>query len=213
MTGASQRSTKSIIFALLCGALCTSGCKPGTYNLDGGDQITVGKAFVDQRGCPMCHQSPNPSDGILSGQSTPRPGTNAFPANLTPDPTTGIGDWSDLEIIRAMRFGIDDGLEPLCPPMPHFDGSSAAWPFMTDLEANAIVAYLRSLPPVTRLDGGIPESTCPPLKPPPPPDLAPPPVVDMAIPFVLPDLGVPGDGGAAVPVDSGASTDGKASHD
>jgi hypothetical protein len=55
--------------------------------------------------------------------------------------------------------------------MPHF-GVDPSQPFMTDLEAGAIVAYLRSLLPVTRTDGGIPASKCPPLKPPPPVDMA-----------------------------------------
>jgi hypothetical protein len=77
-----------------------------------------------------------------------------------------------------MRYGFDNAEMPLCPPMPHFDGSDPSRPFMTDVEANAIVAYLRALPPVTR---SIPPSMCPPLKPPPP--------VDMAVPSTSsPDL-------------------------
>jgi hypothetical protein len=47
--------------------------------------------------------------------------------------------------------------------MPRFDGSDPAQPAMTDVEANAIVAYLRALPAVKR---AIPESQCPPIKPP-----------------------------------------------
>jgi hypothetical protein len=96
----------------------------------------------------------------------------AYGANLTADHATGIGDWADIEIVRAMRFGLDPEGQPLCPPMPHDDGTDPSQPFMTDLESSAIVAYLRSLAPVARADGGIPASTCPPLKPPPPIDMA-----------------------------------------
>src|SRR5262245_43018108 len=40
------------------------------------------------------------------------------PPNITPDPETGIGGWSDGEILRAFREGIDrdgEGLAPVCP--------------------------------------------------------------------------------------------------
>ena len=147
-------------------ALVVAGCGDEAYDLDGGDQIPVGRAYVAERGCPACHQSPNAADGILSGQTTARAGTLVYPANLTPDSATGLGDWADLEIIRAMRAGVDNQQLPLCPPMPRFDGSDAKEPAMTDLEANAIVAYLRSLPAVAR---AIPASQCA-LKT--PPDLA-----------------------------------------
>jgi hypothetical protein len=68
-----------------------------------------------------------------------------------------------------MRYGVDIHGLPLCPPMPHFDGSDPTQPFMTDVEANAIIAYLRSLPPLERK---IPSSTCLPLKPVTPVDLS-----------------------------------------
>jgi hypothetical protein len=175
-----------------------AGCS-GTYDLDGGDQIAVGEQFVAQRGCAKCHQSPNAADGILSGQTTPVPTTMAFGSNLTPDHATGIGDWADIEIVRAMRSGVDHQQQPLCPAMPHYDGTDATPAYhepMTDLEANAIVAYLRSLPPVTRLDGGIPASMCPPIKPPPQDS-------GVAVDLAVPDLAAPPLDGAAPP-DGGA---------
>ena len=61
--------------------------------------------------------------------------------------------------------------------MPHFDGTDATQPFMTDVEADAIIAYLRSLAPVTRT---IPGSMCPPLKPAPPVDMGVSAAVDLA---------------------------------
>jgi len=166
-------------------ALVGAGCGGRqSYDLDGGDLVTVGERFVDQRACANCHQSENAADGTLSGQTTPRPNTTAYGGNLTPDHATGIGDWADIEIVRAMRYGFDPEGDALCPPMPHYDGIDPMQPAMTDLEASAIVAYLRSLPSVARQ---IPASTCPPIKPQPLPDLAMPPA---------PDLATPADGGA-----------------
>jgi len=51
-----------------------------------------GQDLVAQRACASCH-SPT-----FAGADTPRPGTRAFPANLTPDPDTGIGAWSDADV-------------------------------------------------------------------------------------------------------------------
>lgn len=63
-------------------------------------------------------------------------------ANITPDPETGIGNWSDGEIIRAVREGVDKDGVALFPMMPFSEYSA-----MSDEDARAMVAYLRSLPP------------------------------------------------------------------
>ncbi len=115
-------------------------------------RIQQGKAAVDKRGCAMCHQSPNAADGVLAGSLSAVPGTRMYPPNLTPDPDTGLGAWTDAEIIRAFRQGINDEGLDLCWVMPHFHT-------VGDDEAAAIVAYLRSLLPVHRI---IPVGICPP---------------------------------------------------
>ena len=53
---------------------------------------------------------------------------------------------SDIEIVGAIREGVDNNQRVLCPEMPRYNGSAPNVPAMTDLEAYAIVAYLRSLP-------------------------------------------------------------------
>jgi mono/diheme cytochrome c family protein len=69
------------------------------------------------------------------------PGTLAA-ANLTPDPETGLGQWTDGEILRAMREGVDRNGKALFPIMPygHFRN-------LSDDDAQSIVAYLRTLAP------------------------------------------------------------------
>jgi|SRR5581483_7650441 len=101
--------------------------------------IEQGRAAVTTRGCLTCHGA------SLEGAMTALPGTKVYPANLT-----ALGDWSDDQIARAIRAGIDDEGKPLCSTMPRFSE-------MTDDEAAAIVSYLRQLPPVQR---DIPESMC-----------------------------------------------------
>jgi mono/diheme cytochrome c family protein len=70
------------------------------------------------------------------------PGTLAA-ANLTPDPDTGLGRWTDGEILRAMREGVNREGNALFPIMPY-----AHLRAMSDDDAHAIVAYLRTLQPV-----------------------------------------------------------------
>jgi hypothetical protein len=142
-------------------AIVVAGCSNSqTTNGDAGPLAAIGAQFVQQRNCPMCHQSSGA--GTLAGSDVAVPGTSAFPANLTPDRTTGIGGWADEQIIRAFRFGVDSHGAELCPTMPRFDS-------IGDVEANAIVAYLRSLSAVTH---AVPPSMCPPVKPQPGPDMA-----------------------------------------
>jgi cytochrome c553 len=62
--------------------------------------------------------------------------------NLTPH-ATGLGAWSDDEILRAMRDGVRIDGAPLAPVMPYY-----VFHNMTDDDARAIVAYLRSVAPV-----------------------------------------------------------------
>jgi hypothetical protein len=143
--------------AALASAACSSG---SNVNGDAGALAEIGAQYVQQRGCPTCHQASG--KGTLSGDVTAVMGTFAYSSNLTPDRTTGIGGWADAQIIRAIRYGYDEENQELCPTMPRYDG-------MGDVEAQAIVAYLRSLPAVTN---AVPESYCPPVKPPPGPDMA-----------------------------------------
>jgi hypothetical protein len=81
-------------------------------------------------------------------------GVHLFGPNLTPDPTTGIGNWSDDQISTAILSGIDNMGERLCPQMAHF-------PDMQPPEVTSILGYLHSLAPVVHQAT---PSVCPPLK-------------------------------------------------
>lgn len=107
----------------------------------------AGKQAVDARGCGGCHTG---TSGFLAGNTSPVPGTQMYAPNLTPDEETGLGSWTDAQIIGALRTGTDDEGQTLCSTMPRY-------PDLSDAEAAAIVAYLRSLPKV-RTD--VPEGTC-----------------------------------------------------
>jgi Cytochrome c len=104
-------------------------------------------------GCTYCHtpqeQGPNGPE-LVRGQkgggqffSMPGfPGTVVAP-NITPDPETGIGNFTDDQLARAIREGISHDGQTLFPMMPytHFRR-------MSDEDLASVVVYLRTLPPI-----------------------------------------------------------------
>jgi len=109
--------------------------------------------------CPFCH-TPRDSMGypdlsrFLAGDPS-RPLVDIVPGdptmgavyvrNITPDTTTGIGSWTDEQIRNAFLNGLDDMGQPLHPAMPY-------WAFhnMSPEDADAVVAFLRTVHPVTQ---------------------------------------------------------------
>ena len=63
--------------------------------------------------------------------------------NITPDPENGLGNWTDGEIIRAVREGVDRNGEALFPMMPY-----ESFRMMSDEDIRSIVVYLRTLKPI-----------------------------------------------------------------
>ncbi len=63
--------------------------------------------------------------------------------NITPDPETGIGSWTDEQIRRAITRGISADGSPLMPPMGYHYYAN-----ITGTDLDALVAYLRSLQPL-----------------------------------------------------------------
>jgi hypothetical protein len=107
-------------------------------------------------GCVHCHTARNHEDyslpavgpafagGDCLDELAGFPGEMCMP-NITSDRETGIGAWTDDEILRAMREGISRDGVALFPMMP-FD----AYRYLSDDDAYAVIAYLRTLPAVSR---------------------------------------------------------------
>lgn len=98
--------------------------------------------------CANCHTPQGPS-GPLAGKTLAGgtdysgPGFKAYAANITPDRETGIGRWSDAQIISAIREGRRPDGSVIGPPMP-----VGMYRGISDRDVAAIVAYLRSVPAV-----------------------------------------------------------------
>ena len=65
-----------------------------------------------------------------------------YPPNLTPD-ETGLGAWSEKEIMTAVRTGVRPDGRVLVPVMPYHNYAK-----LTDADASALAAYLKSLKPI-----------------------------------------------------------------
>lgn len=66
-----------------------------------------------------------------------------FPPNLTPDRETGLGAWSEQDIIKAVRTGVRPDGRVLAPAMPY-----NSYGKLNDADALALASYFKSLPPI-----------------------------------------------------------------
>ena len=111
------------------------------------EAIARGKyVFGAAAGCG-CHTEPDRATTALNagGRKYDGPFGTVYSSNITPDPDTGIGKWTDDQIIAAIRSGRRPNGERLIPVHPYttFNG-------MAEEDLRALVAYLRSVPPVRR---------------------------------------------------------------
>lgn len=63
--------------------------------------------------------------------------------NITPDKETGIGNWTDADLLRAITQGINKNGDTLFPIMPY-----ANYNHMSKSDLQSIIAYLRTLKPI-----------------------------------------------------------------
>jgi mono/diheme cytochrome c family protein len=120
------------------------------------ERLARGKYIFETIGdCDGCHSQRDFSrfDGpvvlagrgrgnVLSDLLTGLPGRVVAP-NITPDPETGIGKWTDGEKIRAIREGVDNTGRALFPMMPY-----QGFRQLSDDDVQSLVAFLDSLPPI-----------------------------------------------------------------
>ncbi len=107
-----------------------------------GDQLVKRGEYLATAGdCVSCHTAPG-GQPFAGGRYMPTPFGEISTPNITPDKTTGIGNWSDDDFYRAMHEGIGRNKEYLYPVFP--------FPWFTKVtreDVQAIKAYLFSLPP------------------------------------------------------------------
>jgi cytochrome c2 len=117
------------------------------------DSVAYGKYLVFSLDCFGCHSAsftsmnvlePEKSAGYMGGGNLLKVDGNGeiFTANLTPDPETGIGSWTEADFIRAVRRGFRPDGRVLHYPMD-------PKPELEDDDVAAIYAYLRTVPKIS----------------------------------------------------------------
>src|SRR5689334_17244163 len=82
------------------------------------DQLERGRYLVTLGDCEGCHTRPG-GERFAGGLPLKSPFGTIYTANITPDPETGIGSWSDADFYRALHEGIDARGAHLYPAFPY----------------------------------------------------------------------------------------------
>jgi hypothetical protein len=119
---------------------------------DTSNAVELGKYLVYNLECYSCHSAdfktndylnPEKSVGFMGGGNKPlnMDGKSMVTQNLTPDEESGIGKWTEERFVNAVKNGIMENQPVLRYPM-------VPYIYLTDQEARAIYAYLRTVPPI-----------------------------------------------------------------
>ena len=99
--------------------------------------------------CGNCHSPKGPPDVIAGkdfsgGLSWDEPPFKVTASNITPDKDTGIGNWNDADVKKLLRTGLRPSGIPIASIMP-----TGFYDIISDDDMDAIVAYLRTIKPVS----------------------------------------------------------------
>lgn len=138
----------SIVNAALLSLVIATAIQPAAAQ----DRVKRGEYLATIMDCTGCH-----TPGALAGKpdmAKSLSGSNIgfgipdlgvfYPPNLTPDRETGLGKWTEAQIVTAVRTGVTPSGRTLVPVMPYH-----SYARLTDADAQALAAYLKSLKPVS----------------------------------------------------------------
>lgn len=105
-----------------------------------------GQYLAQAAGCVGCHtEDRKDAPPFGGGRALKTPFGTFYGPNITPDPKTGIGKWSEADFLRAMRHGERPDGENYFPSFPY-----PSFTRISDADLADLWAYLRSLKPVER---------------------------------------------------------------
>lgn len=111
------------------------------------DLIKKGEYLVKAGDCIACHTNGPDGKPFAGGLPFHTPFGTIYSPNITPDKTTGIGNWTDAQFLEAMREGIAPNGSYYFPvfPFPNFNHLSKE-------DVAAIRAYLNVIPAVNQVN-------------------------------------------------------------
>ncbi len=130
----------------IVGAALAAACLLATARASAADpdEIARGAYLANAADCEACHTDrEHGGQPYAGGRGLATPFGTFYSPNITPDPETGIGRWSDEQFLRALRDGVRPDGANYFPVFPY-----PSFTKITDADARAIKAYLFSLPAV-----------------------------------------------------------------
>jgi mono/diheme cytochrome c family protein len=112
----------------------------------GPEAVSRGEYVFNAGGCLACHtDGKNNGPRLAGGPPLKTPFGTFYAPNISPDPTHGIGRWSDADFLRAMREGVGPDGRHYYPVFPYTSYTKA-----TDRDLLDLKAYLFAQPPVAK---------------------------------------------------------------
>lgn len=106
------------------------------------EQVDRGEVMAGLGNCETCHTTDS-DQPYAGGLAMPTPFGTIYSTNITPDPDTGIGRWSEEAFARAMREGVDRSGSHLFPAFPYTHFTK-----MTDEDVADLYAYIMTREPI-----------------------------------------------------------------
>ncbi|MBM3488061.1 MAG: c-type cytochrome [Alphaproteobacteria bacterium] len=111
-----------------------------------GPSAERGKSVFDAGGCLACHTDlKNKGEPLAGGPPLKTPFGTFYAPNISPDRTHGIGGWTDVQFVRAMREGVGPDGRHYYPVFPYTSYTKATEQDLRDLKA-----YIMTLAPVAK---------------------------------------------------------------
>jgi mono/diheme cytochrome c family protein len=114
-----------------------------------GDLGGHGEYLATMMHCAACH---TPQTGAFAGQPyaggtifTLKGGRTVIAPNITSDPATGLGNWSNKDVAMTIQTMIDPNGRTIEPPMAMYRD---AWSRLNDKDLQALAAFVKAIPPV-----------------------------------------------------------------
>ena len=130
---------------LLCGValVISTGLHGQGIDAQKFNQIEKGRYLATVGDCVACHTLPGSGHALAGGRAIETPFGTLIAPNITPDPVTGIGAWTDDEFINALTRGTGRNGTRLFPAMPY-----TYYTKLSRDDALEIRAYLNTVPAV-----------------------------------------------------------------
>src|SRR2546423_9415363 len=139
-----MKTLRSIWLASICaGAAAITGAAPGPVTAENYDAavVTKGAHLAAVGNCGSCHTAEG-GKPYAGGRPLSAPFGTIYSTNITPDPDTGIGKWTEAEFTRSMHDGVDREGRDLYPAFPYDHFTK-----VTDDDVKAIYAFVMTRDP------------------------------------------------------------------